>query len=102
VDLRSSGKAFGHDLVLVEQGDRIVRSSDDSEGTPDGRWTAKSDLCWTTENSGDQATDVAAVPRVGRAAVPSIDDHVPLGHNLPPVPSLPPADRGEFSPDPVE
>ena len=39
VDLRARGEALRHDLVLVEKGDRAVRSSDDSERTADGRWT---------------------------------------------------------------
>jgi hypothetical protein len=87
LDLDTSGKPLGHDLVIIEEGDPSFAELADEKGPADRRWAPQGDLRRCAEEPGHQATYVATVSRIGRAAVALLDEQFLLAHSRPPGPA---------------
>lgn len=96
VDFQTSRNRFGHHLVPVEESDSALASSADKEATADRGRVTQGHLRRPAEDPGEQAAHVAAVRRVGRPAVPCVDDDVPLGHGY--LPGQPTGSRRSSRP----
>jgi hypothetical protein len=82
LDLDTSGKALGHDLVTIEKGGPSFAEPAEEKEPADGGWAPQCDLRVPAQDPRHQATYVATISRIRRAAEALLDEQFLLAHRL--------------------